>query len=874
MNKVKNKKAVSGLAFHELKSSRRMNFVILLSIVLTCVMFTALATIGGSLISGFQRETMRQVGGDRMAGLKYVQQADYEKVLADPKTKDVTYRIIVGRAENNELRNVSMELNCPGNDDAAKAMFSMPTTGRLPQEMNEIAVSSLALGELGIPCELGSTVPLKVVIDEEHFDYEFVLCGYWEGDPMAMAQEGFVSRAFADKYAPAPEESYYANPYGGYAGYWQVDFNFANSFNIEGKVDRLLHRLYTDIADVPGFGINWAYSMSTIDLGSMMAVAILLLVIFLAGYLIIYNIFFINISANVRKYGLLKTIGMTPKQIRRLVQIQTRVYGLIGIPVGLLLGLLIGKVLFRSVLNVLSLDQNMEYQLSMSMVVMICLFAAAFTYLTVMVSCDKPARMAGEVSPMEALRYNETSVKTKKDHKKTSKIHPFTMAKGNLARSKKKTCIVILSLALSLILLNTMVTVVSGLDMDKYVEYMMVGDFQVTKAHSVTSGICRITPEQVKVMEEADSIRECNLVYLEDGDLVLSEKGIEKAQWLYDNAVNAEKWEKELERSLETGKWNESEDFSLFLDIRNLAKGAAYIGKGVISAEVYGIDPEALELVNIDQGTLDPKKFATGNYALVNTQVIGLKKPYQDKDQFFEVGEKLTVCMQDGRSKEYEVMAIADLPYALTSGYYTSPYGHVIVPTTEYEALSDKRDALSATVYAKEGQYENARELLLSITERPNSSLILKSKDTYVNEFNGMVSTIHVVGGALAGVLALIGVLNYVNAMVTSIIARKKEFAMMQAVGMTGKQLRAMLIWEGVVYAAGTFVVSSALGSALSAELLKGFENITFFYTYHFTLLPILISIPFLVALAIVIPTVAYRFVAKESVVNRLHDNE
>ena len=76
MNKVKNKKAVSGLAFHELKSSRLMNFVIMVSIVLTCVMFTALATIGGSTVNGFQRQTMRQVGGDRLAGLKYVRQKD------------------------------------------------------------------------------------------------------------------------------------------------------------------------------------------------------------------------------------------------------------------------------------------------------------------------------------------------------------------------------------------------------------------------------------------------------------------------------------------------------------------------------------------------------------------------------------------------------------------------------------------------------------------------------------------------------------------------------------------------------------------------------------------------------------------------------
>ena len=874
MNKVKNKKAVSGLAFRELKSSRLMNFVIMVSIVLTCVMFTALATIGGSTMNGFQRQTMRQVGGDRMAGLKYVRQRDYEKVLADPKTKDVVYRRIVGRVENESLRTINAEVNYVGDENAAKAVFCLPTTGGLPREMDEVATSDLTLAELGIPCELGATVPLKISIDGEIIEHEFKLCGYWKGDPISMAQMVFVSKAFADEYAPTRAEGYYEGGGTHYAGYWQVDFNFSNSFNIEKKTQKLIERLYQNDDSTIQYGVNWAYSMSTMNLETVSTLLVFAMMIFVAGYLIIYNIFQINISANVRKYGLLKTIGMTRRQIRRLVQIQTSVYCLIGIPIGILIGLFFGKILFGSFMKILTLDASVEYHLSALWVVVICAFAAAFTYLTVMISCRKPARMAGSVSPMEALRYNETELETRKDHKKTGKVHPITMAISNLSRSKKKTVIVILSLSLSLILLNTMVTFFKGVDMDKYVQRLMIGDLQVTNAASVSRDVCRIMPEELSAIKSADCIKECKAFYWMAATVRLTGKAMEKAEKLYEKHANAEKWEEKLEEFERTGDYSTSREFDTFLTLRNLAKGAKYCEKGEVKADVYGIEPSTLDLINMVQGKPDAAKFATGKYVLVNTAFILLDDAYRGEDQFYEVGDMLTLETKDGTTKEYEVMAIGDIPYPLSTKTYYEVYAHLILPITEYETLTTNQNALSAAIFAEDGKEKQAEKFVRSITDQPGSALLLSNKDSLMAEFEGMVSTFRLIGGALAGILALIGALNYINAMVTSMLARRKEFAMMSAVGMTGKQLEGMLIWEGIAYAVGTFVLSSVLGSVVSAVIMRGFENMSFFYTYHFTLLPIVLGIPFLLVLAVVIPIIAYRHVSRESIVQRLRDTE
>ena len=120
MIKVKNRSVIRRLAFREMKSNRKMNIVVIVSIMLTCILFTALTSIGGSLINGMQQETMRQVGGDRMAGLKCVLPEDYEKVREDGVVRDVVYRIVVGWAKNDKLKNVSAEVDCAGDENASR----------------------------------------------------------------------------------------------------------------------------------------------------------------------------------------------------------------------------------------------------------------------------------------------------------------------------------------------------------------------------------------------------------------------------------------------------------------------------------------------------------------------------------------------------------------------------------------------------------------------------------------------------------------------------------------------------------------------------------------------------------------------------------
>ena len=173
-----------------------------------------------------------------------------------------------------------------------------------------------------------------------------------------------------------------------------------------------------------------------------------MILVFIAGFLIIYNIFQISVTADIQFYGRLKTLGTTNRQIRRLIFGQAGRICLIGIPLGLLFGWLLGMVLVPSFLGIL------EGESTVSANPVIFIGSALFAWITVLLSCLRPARLAGKVSPIEALRMNGAASKSRKSRKRRrGSASLSSMAWSNLGRNKRRTVTVICSLTLALVLL-------------------------------------------------------------------------------------------------------------------------------------------------------------------------------------------------------------------------------------------------------------------------------------------------------------------------------------------------------------------------------------------------------------------------------------
>ena len=107
-------------------------------------------------------------------------------------------------------------------------------------------------------------------------------------------------------------------------------------------------------------------------------------------------------------------------------------------------------------------------------------------------------------------------------------------------------------------------------------------------------------------------------------------------------------------------------------------------------------------------------------------------------------------------------------------------------------------------------------------------------------------------------------ILNFINSILTGIVTRQKELAMMEAIGMTKKQICRMLVYEGLYYAGITIVASFLLGCVFSLTAVRTLATGMWFMKYHFVMKPMLVVFPVLFLLGIVVPALAYRLQNKQ----------
>ena len=482
--KVKNGSCIRRLSRKMLKASKRRNRIAIFAIALTTLLFTSIFTVGMSLNESYEMFQFRQIGGCNHGTFKQVDEQKAEAIASSKRVKQVGERRMAGFASDGVFGKVPAEISYMDANET-KWSFAEPETGRMPERGNEIAMDTAALKLLGVEPKLGDTVTLTWDVgDQAQEAYEktdtFTLVGFWEYDDLVPVHFINVSEEYAGQVEQEAVEKG-MQPF-------RRDLNvmMGSSVNIEGQMEAVLSELGYDwenenSPDYVGIGVNWGYTAAqagaSVDLSAAAGLAALLLLVILTGYLIIYNVFQISVTGDIRFYGLLKTIGTTPRQLSRLIRHQALWLSLMGIPAGLAAGWGVGAVLTPVALSRTILGKE---HIKVSGSWEIFAGAAAFALFTVLLSCAKPGRIAGKVSPVEAARYTEQALSGKKKRRafRGAKVHQ--MAFSNLGRSSRKTVLVIVSLALSVTLLEEVSMFVGGFDAEKYVSNKSCTDFLVS----------------------------------------------------------------------------------------------------------------------------------------------------------------------------------------------------------------------------------------------------------------------------------------------------------------------------------------------------------------------------------------------------------
>ena len=880
---VKNRKCIRKLSWRSLWASRKRNIIAIIAIALTALLFTSLFTIVMSINSSYENYTFRQVGGYSHGTFKEVTQEQAQAIAGHPKVKAVGVRTTIGFMDSGVFAKVPAEVSCM-DENCTQWSFAEPTTGHMPQSGKEITMDTAALKLLGIQPELGTKITLTYTVgDQNQLSYEktdtFTLVGWWDYDDICPVHYVNIS----EEYARAVEAEGMA---AGMAPF-RTDLNvmMASSLDIRGQMEQVdLDLGYTwetrGEENSVRIGVNWGYTSAqlgeSIDATTLIAIIAFLALVIFTGYLIIYNIFQISVTGDIRFYGLLKTIGVTPRQLKRIIRQQALFLCIVGIPVGLLLGYGVGASLTPVVMAQTTFGVGVS---TVSTSPLIFFASALFALITVLLSCARPGKIASKVSPVEATKYTEI-VKRKKKQRTTRGAKVHQMAFANLGRNKRKTALVVISLSLSVVLLNMLVTFTGGFDMEKYLAKQTCADFIVSSTdyfrYNYSSSY--ISQEQIEQIEgnTAPSLSGCGYTLT----------GYFPYGWM-----SEEHWLQDMMH------FTSEENARAMLEQSN--RRGDLVGQ---SAMMEGLDDSLFDKLTVVEGDISPmfQKDTNAIAVVVNTDDYGnvgnldFYPPvgstqtitYIDEGYYIDSrtgnlcdentpAEYVQLQLSSSHDVDYTVCAYVIVPYSMSSRHYSTGYSFVLPieklnHDSEHESipmfyLFDTPDDISEA---------SAENYLADLTADNLSGLMYESKATLRAEFEGFQTMFLLLGGLLCAIIGLIGVLNFFNAIMTGILSRKREFAVLQAVGMTNKQLKAMLIYEGLFYSLSSAVAALALSFILNPLVGDLLENMFWFFSAKFTIVPVLLAIPVFALLGWLIPYAMYAHAAKYSIVEQLRDTQ
>ena len=410
----------------------------------------------------------------------------------------------------------------------------------------------------------------------------------------------------------------------------------------------------------------------------------------------------------------------------------------------------------------------------------------------------------------------------------------------------------VISLALAVVLLNLLTTFVTGFDMDKYLSQKSCADFVVSTTDYFNYRGFTLTEEDILPVRENT-----------EQDLGGFAYGTGRVQMYLPESY----WRKEVEHYLRDQ------------DVEELLRTAQRDGERIaLQSQMEGLDADLVSKLKVLDGDVSPLT-QPNNYAIAMEVSLDDYGNVVHPENYPAIGEKIKVTYgrnQTAHDVYYTVCAWVEIPYSMSSRFYTMGYQAVLsVDTLRRDAGADNVLPMLYLFDTPNSEAEAAAERYLAeLTASETSPLMYESKATHRAHFREFQMTFVMLGGLLCAIIGIVGVLNFFNAMMTSILSRRREFAVLQAVGMTSPQLKSMLVWEGLLDTLGAGLIAGLLSAAVNPLAGRLLEQGYWFYRYRYTITPVLLMIPAFALLGYAIPAMMYNHAAKQSIVERLREAE
>lgn len=812
-----NKAVIKKITKRELNADKKRNFFIVTAILLTAFMLTSVFSIGMSYYDTLAMREKRMQGSiSQMAfarpteeQLSKVYKLDYINVIGVGASVTTT----------NDVSGLP-ELPVSYVDQTQWEEMFCPTytniIGHYPETENEIMLSRYILNALGIEnAEIGAKVPLSVSIDNETITVDFVLsCIYTEYSHSRPGSDIaiYCSKGFAEKYDALATNNL------------TVNIIFDND-----DVSTNIERLKTDLPfyDNQPYVQSPAFSDTNGSITTYFVLGLLVLFLMFAGYLLIYNVMYISISKDVHFFGMLKTIGTTSKQIRHIVTGQVFRLCLIGLPFGCLAAAAVSLLLIPAIIA----NSGIETGAIVSFSPLIYIGAIVFSLLTAWLGAITPAQKAASISPIDALHYTEGE-KTNTKARRPIKGKPVRMALRNIFRDRKRAGIVMLSLFLSITVFTSVMTVINGIDINNYINSEYDYDFFFTADMSNNYFLNETFVERIR---QNKGINDTSVTKISSVELKATESLNAYAEWLAEKAG---------------------------LSVNTVVTGGSFYNTHTIK----GIDLAEFDKINATLPVpIDCESFERGESVIINAAKENIS-------QYFDSVATLEIKREtDTEYKTLAVGGVVNIPSSQADTAFQYSAMEILVSNTFLEQYIEQPQILSLGMNVdsacEEQLYYTVKEL------SADSGVSMTSRYEGRQSMQDAKTIMLVLGGGISFILGFIGVFNFINVMSVGVMSRRRELATLESIGMSKRQLRSMLRFEGIGYAAVTLLVSISLGNVIGYGVFKLFQNIVTYAIFNYPILPILAVYVVVILICFATPEFAFHSISKNSLVERLRQN-
>ncbi len=844
-----NRSVIDKFAKNTVRTNKRQFLILFITILLSSFMLFSVFTIGLTYLDLSRLQNTRLYGSEYDIAIMNGFTEDQKEMLIHRfGVKNVGVLAYCGNVKSSDSDR-SVNAGFLWGDETywenQKAPAITEMNGHYPQTRNELLAAEEVLEACGkSSLSVGDCLSLTYEDNTGIHTTDFVISGIWIGYGGDKASF-YVSKDFYEQTGYNLESD----------GILQLKFR---SDYITGKtIERLKESL--------GLSSTQAFQASEYierSLTILFAVLGLCLMICFSAYLLIYNILYLSVSGKIRYYGLLQTLGMTKKQLVRLIRKQIWMVGMAGITAGIALGISVSLILVPYVVKILGISLG---NTGLYFYPEVLAFSIVVTMIAIVCGVRKPIRIAADVTPVEAVKYRGTIVVPHAKKKGHGNLY-WRMAKDQLKGNRKKTAVVFLSLAMSLIVFFCLTTLVDSQGRRTVYPNYWDADFIIHNAAQTTEDIASLQPAINDVflldIQGAEGVAEVHAV-----------KGI-PVIFPYEENGFSDFWIK---------GYTEMKPYLTYSDVvseyqRNPEK---YYGM------IKGIDEAEFDYLNKSLGSIiDKQEFLSGRTAILQYAGFEIPTEWIGNNISFSIptGHSVTHAPA-GRGNSFAVShSIEDQKQKITIGAvsYGDYYGasvnvgaNIIVSETYLESLTPTPYILSLNIKYKRSYDTETEEKIKNIIQANpchNDLLFISKYDdmkTIQDSQSGMFET----GTVISLLLLLVGMLNYVNTMANSMQNRKLTFSIMESVGMSKKQIKRLLTCEGILYAGGSVFITLTIGTGVTWCTFQSMNYMKIPFTIP--VFPLLCAVFLVMIICVLTPILTYKKTVKNySITERLREYE